>query len=115
MSKKRKKKSIFKELDELRPKIRADCKNVPRPCPYASCRFNTFLDIHPSSGKLKILHKNCEDPADMKMDNCVLDIVDKHGALTLEEIGTIMNITRERVRQIGDTACRKMRPVPDET
>jgi Sigma-70, region 4 len=115
MSKKRKNRSIFKELDALRPKIREDCKKVPRPCPYASCRFNTFLDIHPSSGKLKILHDNCEDPSDLKVDSCVLDIVEKHGALTLEEIGTVMNITRERVRQIGDAACRKMRPVPDET
>jgi len=91
-----------------RPRIRADCKDVPRPCPFVSCRHNTFLNVN-EKGKLKII-QDVEDVTAMNKDNCSLDIVDKYGALTLEEIGKFMNVTRERVRQIADVACRKMRP-----
>lgn len=92
-----------------RPKKREDCKNIPRPCPFVGCRHNTFIDINQSSGRLKILFDECEDPTDMSVSNCVLDIVEKNGSMTLEDVGAYMNVTRERVRQIGDAALRKIR------
>lgn len=104
-----KKKNYLKILEEVRPKTRKDCLNTERPCIFVSCRHNTFLDVNPENGKIKLLHK-VDCPTEMETENCVLDIVDKHSALTLEEIGGILNITRERVRQIGDIACRKLKP-----
>jgi transcriptional regulator len=38
---------------------------------------------------------------------CVLDIADQ-GELTLEEIGKLTGVTRERVRQIEEKALRKL-------
>jgi len=39
--------------------------------------------------------------------SCVLDVADRHGA-TLEEVGEIMDLTRERIRQIEHNAMRKL-------
>lgn len=104
---------VEKEFGINFPKTRQDCSNIPRPCPFARCRHNTFLDINQSSGKLKIIFPNCESPADMKSSNCSLDIVDERGMMTLEDIGRFMNITRERVRQIADAGMRKLRVVAE--
>jgi DNA-directed RNA polymerase sigma subunit (sigma70/sigma32) len=40
-------------------------------------------------------------------ETCTLDVAERDGA-TLEEVGELMNITRERVRQIGDKALAKV-------
>ena len=98
-----------KLLKILKPKIRSDCSNIPRPCPFVSCRHNIYLDVNIYSGNIKKIFNEFDSPNDMNFNNCVLDIVDKHGCMTLEDIGKIMNITRERVRQICDASIRKMR------
>lgn len=40
-------------------------------------------------------------------DSCSLDVADR-GGVTLEEVAPLMNITRERVRQIQAEACQKI-------
>jgi DNA-directed RNA polymerase sigma subunit (sigma70/sigma32) len=39
-------------------------------------------------------------------ETCVLDIAD-NGGLTLEEIGELVGVTRERIRQIEELALKK--------
>ena len=41
-------------------------------------------------------------------ETCALDVADK-GGVTLEEVGTIMNLTRERIRQVEMRALQKLR------
>lgn len=45
---------------------------------------------------------------------CVLDCVEGEKAYTLEEIGDIFNLTRERVRQIESKAAEKLRRLGKE-
>lgn len=104
-------KRIYKELEDMRPKTRGDCAGIPRPCIFVSCRHNTYLDVNAKSGKLKIIHDDVELPNDMKIPNCVLDMVENPKPRTLEDIGITMRITRERVRQISDASVRKIRAV----
>jgi DNA-directed RNA polymerase sigma subunit (sigma70/sigma32) len=40
-------------------------------------------------------------------DTCALDIADR-GGITLEEVGEIMNLTRERVRQVETQGLAKL-------
>jgi len=44
--------------------------------------------------------------------SCVLDVADT-GEKTLEEVGTILGLTRERVRQIEAIACSKLKEQAD--
>ena len=84
-------------LDIERPKTRADCSQEARPCPWVACKHNLYLDINPETGSIKINFPDLE-PWEMK-SSCALDVADA-GALTLEEIGLITNLTRERIRQV---------------
>ena len=88
---------LVDELDAERPRTRADCIDGPRPCPWVSCRHNLFLDVDVTSIKYNFGDREPEEmPAD---GSCALDIADR-GAHTLDEVGTLSNITRERARQI---------------
>lgn len=87
-------------LDELRPRTRGDCDNVPRPCPYVSCRHHLYLDATQAGG-ITLNFPDLE-PGDLA-ESCSLDIADL-GEHRLEDVGAAMNITRERVRQLQQKA-----------
>jgi DNA-directed RNA polymerase sigma subunit (sigma70/sigma32) len=42
------------------------------------------------------------------MTSCSLDVADR-GPSTLDEISSMLNLTRERIRQIADGAIRKLK------
>lgn len=80
-----------------RPKTRGDCRDDQRPCPWVSCKHHLYLDVNPETGSIKINFPDLE-PWELK-HTCSLDVAER-GGITLEEVGEIANLTRERVRQI---------------
>jgi hypothetical protein len=83
--------------DVERPRTRAECAEGARPCPWVACKHHLYLDINPRTGSIKINFPELE-PWEMA-HTCALDVAE-HGSKTLEEIGEITNLTRERVRQV---------------
>ena len=83
--------------DSDRPRTRAECSGGQRPCPWVACKHHLYLDINPRTGSIKINFPDLE-PWELP-HTCALDVADA-GALTLEEIGAVTNLTRERVRQL---------------
>lgn len=91
-----------------RPIIRYECRRIVRPCPYVGCKYNLFLDVTGDGFSIKLNHPDLE-PGDIAPDqSCALDVA-KRGGATLEEVGEMMNLTRERIRQIEEMAIRKIR------
>lgn len=97
-----------------RPRTRADCMDGPRPCPWISCRYHLFDEV-----AHRILHVPKDGLRDMTDDKlvrvllgmeytCVLDWAAK-GPNTLEEIGRMFGVTRERIRQIQDKGLSKLK------
>ncbi len=80
-----------------RPVTRSECAEGMRPCPWVACKHHLYLDINPRTGSIKINFPDLE-PWELQ-HTCALDVAD-NGGLTLEEIGLITNLTRERVRQV---------------
>jgi len=79
-----------------RPMTRADCADIPRPCPFVGCKYHLYLDVMPSGH----IHYNFPDKEPEELEwSCALDVAGA-GEHTLEEIGLTLDITRERVRQI---------------
>lgn len=94
-----------------RPRTRGDCgsdgANSERPCPFVSCRHHLALDIHPERGSIKVNFPDLEP--DELPQTCALDIAEV-GGITLEQIASVMNLTRERVRQLETAALAKLPP-----
>ncbi len=86
-----------REEQAERPRTRAECSNEQRPCPWVSCKHHLYLDVNPRTGSIKINFPDLE-PWELKQ-TCALDVAD-HGGHTLEEVGDITNLTRERIRQL---------------
>jgi hypothetical protein len=94
-----------------RPRTRADCANGQRPCPWVSCKHHLYLDVNPETGSIKLNFPDLE-LEDMR-DTCSLDVADR-GGITLEEVGEILNLTRERIRQVEVRGLVKLKAVsPD--
>ncbi len=76
------------------PRTRGDClpggSNAARPCQWITCRW--YLPRMTPNPKF----------------TCALDVADS-GGVTLEEVGELMGITRERVRQIEEKVMRRIK------
>jgi hypothetical protein len=101
---------IIAEVEATRPRSRAECASGPRPCMFVSCKHHLYLDVNPSTGSIKL---NFPDKEIWELDEtCALDVADR-GGITLEEVGSIMNLTRERIRQVETRGLLKLRAIAD--
>jgi hypothetical protein len=99
------------ELDPLpeRPRTRGDCVGGERPCPWVGCRYHLYLHVNPETGRIAMAYPDLEP--DEIGESCSLDVADR-GGVTLEEVGAIMGLTRERIRQVQVTGLVKLRLDP---
>lgn len=96
--------------DVARPTTRADCQGGERPCPFVSCQHHLYLDVSARTGAIKL---NFPDLEVWEMnETCALDVADR-GGTTLEEVGAIMNLTRERIRQVEVKGLAKLEALKD--
>ena len=105
---------MYPPVDIPRPTSRAECREEMRPCPWVACKHHLYLDINPETGSIKINFPDLE-PWELK-NTCALDVAER-GGITLEEVGEIMNLTRERIRQVEVRGLLKLKmgsPSPDE-
>ena len=97
-----------------RPRTRGDCLpggcNEQRPCPWAGCAHHLYLDADPVTGQLKLNAPDLE--LHQMAETCALDVAEREGT-TLEDVGEIMNLTRERVRQVETTGLGKLQAIGD--
>jgi hypothetical protein len=105
---------MYPPVDIPRPTTRDECRGEARPCPWVACKHHLYLDINPETGSIKI---NFPDLEPWELQNtCALDVAER-GGITLEEVGEIMNLTRERIRQVEVRGLLKLKmgsPSPDE-
>ena len=102
---------LYPEVEEIEhPRTRADCVGGERPCPFVSCKHHLFLDVSARTGAIKL---NFPDLEVWEMtETCALDVADR-GGTTLEEVGAIMNLTRERIRQVEVKGLAKLAALRD--
>lgn len=102
---------LLQDIESGRPRWRADCVDGPRPCLYVSCKHHLYLDVNPQTGSVKL---NFPDKEIWELEEtCALDVADR-GGITLEEVGAIMNLTRERIRQVESRGLYKLRVAASE-
>lgn len=93
-----------------RPRTRADCLpggvNAQRPCPFVSCRHHLYLDVSRDGTRIKYNFPDLE-PDEMRQ-TCSLDVAAR-GPRQLRSVGALMNVVRERVRQLEEVISARLR------
>lgn len=101
------------DLEYDKPVFRSDCRdaatnarfggprvdgcNAERPCPWVRCKHHLYLDVNPETGSIKL---NFPDLEVWELgESCALDVAET-GGTTLESVGELLNLTRERIRQV---------------
>ncbi len=77
------------DLPLYKPRRRADCSSVARPCPHHDCRYHL---------------------GDSGRDSCALDVADRVGPyeLSIKEIAELMSMSTESVTDALATALAKV-------
>lgn len=84
------------------PGTREECLKDPgRPCPWVRCKAHLYLDVNEENGAIKLNFPHLE--VWEMVETCSNDVADR-GPHTLEQVGALVNLTRERVRQIENRA-----------
>jgi hypothetical protein len=101
---------LYPDEGVAKPTTREDCAQGQRPCPFVSCKHHLYLDVSARTGAIKL---NFPDLEVWEMtETCGLDVADR-GGTTLEEVGAIMNLTRERIRQVEVKGLAKLEALQD--
>ncbi len=90
---------------EPHPERRGECRGATRPCTFIACRHHLYCDPN-GVGSLVINFPDLD--VHELPETCALDAAER-GAMTLEEVGDTMNLTRERVRQLEVKGLAKLR------
>ncbi len=98
--------ALMPYMNYAKPASRVECKTGVRPCPYVSCKHHLYLDVNPETGSIKFNFPHLE-VWEMN-ETCSLDVAER-GGITLEEVGEIMNLTRERIRQVEVRGLLKLK------
>ena len=101
---------LYPETDYDKPRTREECLEGPRPCPFVSCKHHLYIDVSARTGAIKLNFPDLE-VWDLG-ESCALDVADR-GGTTLEDVGAIMNLTRERIRQVEVKALAKLEALRD--
>ncbi len=93
------------QIPNERPRNRSECRGGYRPCPWVSCKYHLYLDVR-ADGVLRLNFpgKEVEDI----LQTCALDLAED-GTRTLDQIAGIMGMSKERVRQLEESAMKKIR------
>lgn len=79
-----------------RPTTRGECVDGVRPCPWVSCRHHLYLDVKDTG---LVRHNFPGQELEQLKETCSLDVADA-GRHTHEQVGDLVNMHRERVRQL---------------
>jgi len=80
-----------------------------RPCSKIDCRYHLAVGWKGRGGKTKPKLTFPDVELDDLPETCALDVAQKYDGLTLAQVGLLLNVTQERVRQIEFKALRKIR------
>ena len=91
-----------------RPRTRGDCVDGPRPCGFASCSHHAIHGVLLGEAGSALADDELAERIESLAQSCTLDVADR-GDATLEDVGDLFGVTRERIRQIEAKALKRVR------
>jgi hypothetical protein len=95
---------------EIRPLVRSECIDGPRPCPWVSCRHHLALRVT-TRGEVRVTFPDAEGEPDLDAmeETCALDVADR-GPQDVATIARLVGLDAERVIAVVEKTMRKMAP-----
>lgn len=101
--------TLYPDHGERRlPESRSECVGGPRPCPLVSCRYHLYLHVTPA-GTLQLNFPGKE--VEELKETCALDVADRGGTLSFDEVGELIGLSKQRIQQIDAVLLRKLKVV----
>ena len=94
------------KANHKRPKTRADCANVPRPCPYVGCRHHLFLEVTMKGG-IKMPYGDDVGVLESMPQTCSLDQAET-GEMELRHLSKMLSLTDEGTLLIANSAYARL-------
>lgn len=113
-------------IETVRPRVRGDCADGPRPCPWLYCKHHLSCDINPHSGALMIygvgsfMGELTSDNEKATLDRlevrptCALDIADSGEEMGPSELGEFYETTMGTYQQLVSRALVEVGPALSE-
>lgn len=93
-----------------RPRTRGECDDVPRPCPFVSCRYHLYIYVQTEDAigpRVVVPKGHPASPLDMPpRESCALDVVEDSGPLAQLEVGRLLGFRGPDVRATRRRAAR---------
>lgn len=85
------------EMEQLRPKTRADCLGQARPCPWMSCRYHLSHRQKNPSAPIELAEPDYDGilDGDESAPSCALDVADEGGRPAAEVVDLIGSKTHQ--------------------
>lgn len=84
-----------------RPKTRGECKTLPRPCPYVSCRYHLASDDNGAGASVDL------DVLRNHAPSCALDLADA-GPQPMDKIASVLHIWHTNAEEALRSAMAKI-------
>jgi len=109
------------DTSHWRPKTRADCAYVPRPCPYVGCRHHLDSDEHDANDPRATIDRLRAPVRDeswpfalvARRPSCSLDVVDAGNILDLDQIKELTGLWHNTVEDALASGLAKMAADPE--
>lgn len=89
-----------------RPRVRGDCADAPRPCPFVGCRYNLFLDAK-KNGSILLNFGEDVGALEKMSETCALDVADR-GQHDDAVVGEFFNFTKLAARAAVNAAIAEI-------
>ncbi len=96
----------MKRTHDPMPRTRGECPPASVPCPFLECRHHLWFDRIVENGRVVAVRVTRLHGRESR--TCSLRFAER-GPMTLERVGRILSLTRERVRQIEFAALEQLR------
>lgn len=95
-----------------KPRTRAECAEIPRPCVFVSCKYNLFLDVmRNKKGQVTsvVENKGVNCPSQVPPgESCALDVAER-GPKSMDDVGALLRLRRQRIEQLEKELLIKLR------